>query len=85
MTVTTPAAGLRAAIDRLPRATLGTFPTPLEDAPRLSAQLGGPRILIKRDDLTGLAFGGNKTRKLEFNLGEALEHGIHVVVGTAAA
>lgn len=76
---------LRAAIDRLPRATLGTFPTPLEDAPRLSKALGGRRILIKRDDLTGLAFGGNKTRKLEFNLGEALERGVDVVVGTAAA
>jgi D-cysteine desulfhydrase family pyridoxal phosphate-dependent enzyme len=87
MTTTTPmpAAALRAAIDRLPRAPLGIFPTPLEDAPRLSAELGGPRILIKRDDLTGLAFGGNKTRKLEFNLGEALERRIDVVVGTAAA
>jgi D-cysteine desulfhydrase family pyridoxal phosphate-dependent enzyme len=79
------AAQLRAAIDRLPRAALGTFPTPLDDAPRLSAALGGPRILIKRDDLTGLAFGGNKTRKLEFNLGEALARGVDVVVGTAAA
>jgi len=88
MTVAThalPAAQLRAAIDRLPRASLGVFPTPLEDAPRLSEALGGPRILIKRDDLTGLAFGGNKTRKLEFNMGEALEHGVDVVVGTAAA
>jgi D-cysteine desulfhydrase family pyridoxal phosphate-dependent enzyme len=79
------AAELRAAIARLPRAPLGTFPTPLEDAPRLSAALGGPRILIKRDDLTGLAFGGNKTRKLEFNLGEAIARGVDVVVGTAAA
>ena len=88
MTITADApvvTGLRAAIDRLPRAMLGNFPTPLDGAPRLSEALGGPRILIKRDDLTGLAFGGNKTRKLEFNLGEALQRGVDVVVGTAAA
>ncbi|MGD8789407.1 MAG: D-cysteine desulfhydrase, partial [Burkholderiales bacterium] len=42
------------------------LPTPIEALPRLSAKLGGPGILVKRDDQTGLAFGGNKTRKLEF-------------------
>jgi 1-aminocyclopropane-1-carboxylate deaminase/D-cysteine desulfhydrase-like pyridoxal-dependent ACC family enzyme len=42
------------------------LPTPVEELPRLSKALGGPRILVKRDDQTGLAFGGNKTRKLEF-------------------
>jgi D-cysteine desulfhydrase family pyridoxal phosphate-dependent enzyme len=83
-TRTTPAA-LGAAIDRLPRVSLGYLPTPLEECRRLSEALGGPRILVKRDDLTGLAFGGNKTRKLEFNFGEALERGADVIVGTAAA
>jgi 1-aminocyclopropane-1-carboxylate deaminase/D-cysteine desulfhydrase-like pyridoxal-dependent ACC family enzyme len=48
-----------------------TLPTPLVEAPRLSAKLAGPRILIKRDDLTGLAMGGNKTRALEFLIAEA--------------
>jgi D-cysteine desulfhydrase family pyridoxal phosphate-dependent enzyme len=47
------------------------LPTPVEPMPRLSAALGGPTLLVKRDDQTGLAFGGNKTRKLEFLLAEA--------------
>jgi D-cysteine desulfhydrase family pyridoxal phosphate-dependent enzyme len=49
------------------------LPTPIEELPRLSEALRGPRLLVKRDDQTGLAFGGNKTRKLEFLLGEARE------------
>lgn len=57
-------------IDRLPFAHL---PTRIEELPRLSEYLKGPRILVKRDDQTGLAFGGNKTRKLEFLVAEALE------------
>ena len=56
------------------------MPTPLESAPRLSRILGGPRILIKRDDLTGLAFGGNKVRILEFLLGDAIEKGADVII-----
>ena len=59
-------------LDRLPRAPLGFFPTPLHPLPNLSARLGGPALWVKRDDQTGLATGGNKTRKLEFLLGEAL-------------
>jgi D-cysteine desulfhydrase family pyridoxal phosphate-dependent enzyme len=47
------------------------LPTPVEELPRLSAELGGPKLLIKRDDQTGLAFGGNKTRKLEYLLADA--------------
>jgi D-cysteine desulfhydrase family pyridoxal phosphate-dependent enzyme len=47
------------------------LPTPVEELPRLSEFLGGPRIMVKRDDQTGLAFGGNKTRKLEYLLAEA--------------
>lgn len=63
---------LRRAIARLPRVSLGHFPTPLEHAPRLSEAVGGPPIYVKRDDCTGLAFGGNKTRHNEFLLGHAL-------------
>lgn len=62
-----------------PRIRLATLPTPLHEAPRLREALGGeercPKILIKRDDLTGLAFGGNKARKLEFLVADALRQG----------
>ncbi len=58
----------------LPRYSLGFFPTPLMKLPRLTERLAGPRIFMKRDDQTGLAMGGNKTRKLEFLVGEALAH-----------
>lgn len=57
--------------DHLPRVSLAHLPTPLEAAPRLTAALGGPNIWLKRDDCTGLATGGNKTRKLEYLLAEA--------------
>ena len=50
----------------IPRLHFAHLPTAIEEMPRLSAELGGPRLFIKRDDQTGLAFGGNKTRKLEF-------------------
>jgi D-cysteine desulfhydrase family pyridoxal phosphate-dependent enzyme len=55
----------------VPRVRFAHLPTPIEDLPRLSAELGGQRLIIKRDDQTGLAFGGNKTRKLEFLIAEA--------------
>lgn len=58
--------------DRFPRAQLCHRPTPIESMPRLSAMLGGPQLFVKRDDCTGLATGGNKTRKLEFLVGEAM-------------
>ena len=51
------------------------LPTRVEELPRLRQALGGPRLLIKRDDQTGLAFGGNKTRKLEFLAAEARDQG----------
>jgi len=76
-------AELKALIDRLPRANLAKLPTPLEEAPRLSKALGGPRIFFKRDDLTGLALGGNKTRMFEFTLGEALQKGVTTIVAGA--
>lgn len=69
----------------LPRARLGRFPTPLEPAPRLGDALGGAAIWIKREDLSGLALGGNKTRQLEFLLGDAQAEGVQAVVTTAAA
>ncbi|MEW6754227.1 MAG: pyridoxal-phosphate dependent enzyme [Candidatus Latescibacterota bacterium] len=70
-----------AALTRLPRVRLASVrPTPLEPLPRLSQALGGPPIYIKRDDLTGLAFGGNKTRMLEFSLADALAQGADTVV-----
>jgi D-cysteine desulfhydrase family pyridoxal phosphate-dependent enzyme len=64
----------------LPRIGLAVLPTPLEDAPRLTAALGGPRVLVKRDDLTGLALGGNKARKLELLAAEALSVDADVLV-----
>lgn len=70
-------------VDHLPRAALGNFPTPLEAAPRLTAALGGPRILIKRDDLSGLSVGGSKTRIFEFVLGDAQAQGATAVVASA--
>ena len=66
---------LRNAIDRVPRFALAHLPTPLEPLRNLSEKLGGPTIWIKRDDCTGLAFGGNKTRHNEFLLGAALAEG----------
>ncbi len=73
------------AVARRPRARLAALPTPLQDCPRFSKALGGPRILVKRDDLTGLALGGNKTRKLEFYIGDAISKGAEVLVTGAAA
>ncbi|HJW91340.1 MAG TPA: D-cysteine desulfhydrase family protein [Anaerolineales bacterium] len=55
----------------LPKKSIAHLPTPVEPLSRLSAFLGGPQLLIKRDDQTGLAFGGNKTRKLEYLLAQA--------------
>ena len=69
----------------LPRAPLAQLPTPLEDAPRLTRTLAGPRILIKRDDLTGLGLGGNKARKLELLMAAALAEGADTVITTGAS
>lgn len=59
---------------------LAHLPTPLEAAPRLGAAIGVPDLWVKRDDLTGLALGGNKARKLEFLVAEALEQGCDTLV-----
>jgi L-cysteate sulfo-lyase len=62
-------------LDAFPRVRLGHWPTPLEPMDRMRAALDAPRLFIKRDDCTGLATGGSKTRKLEFLVGEALQQG----------
>ena len=67
-------------LQHIPRVHFAHLPTPLERAPRLSAALGGPTVWIKRDDCTGLAGGGNKTRKLEFLLAEARAKGADTIV-----
>ncbi len=72
-------------LNKLPRVSLAHLPTPVEELPRLSRELGGPRLLVKRDDQTGLAMGGNKTRKLEFLVAEALAQGADTVVTAGAA
>lgn len=72
------------ALEDFPRATLGHLPTPLEAAPRLSAALGDVSVYIKRDDCTGLAVGGNKTRKLEFLVGDALASGADTLLSFGA-
>ncbi len=69
---------------RFPRVSLAHLPTPLEHLPRLSSALGGPDIYIKRDDCTGLATGGNKTRKLEYSIGEAVSLGADTIVTVGA-
>ena len=70
--------------DTLPKVSLGHFPTPLEELTRLSDLLDGPRIFIKRDDLSGLAFGGNKVRKLEYLVGDALSRRADTLITAGA-
>jgi D-cysteine desulfhydrase len=60
------------------------LPTPIEELPRLTKLLGGPRLFVKRDDQTGLAFGGNKTRKLEFLVAEAQAQGAKMLISAGA-
>ncbi len=69
---------------RIPRRRYTPGHTPIEHLPRLSDHLGGPRIYVKRDDLLGLASGGNKTRKLEFLMADALSQGADTIVTTGA-
>ncbi len=66
--------------DNLPRLRLADLPTPVEEMPRLTKALGGPRLYIKRDDQTGLAGGGNKARKLEFSVADALRQGADTLI-----
>jgi len=71
-------------LSRFPRVPLAHLPTPLEHLPRLSEHLGGPDIYVKRDDCTGLASGGNKTRKLEFSMAAAVEEGADTIITVGA-
>ncbi len=68
----------------IPRLRFAHLPTPVEELPRLSERLGGPRLFVKRDDQTGLAFGGNKTRKLEFLVAQARLEGADTLVSAGA-
>lgn len=72
-------------LENIPRESLGFFPTPLVELTKLSKKLDGPRIFMKRDDNTGLALGGNKTRKLEFILADALAQGADTIITAGAA
>jgi D-cysteine desulfhydrase family pyridoxal phosphate-dependent enzyme len=67
------------------RVRLAHLPTPLEKMNRLTSYLKGPQLYIKRDDQTGLAMGGNKTRKLEFLVADALDQGKNHLITTGAA
>lgn len=71
-------------LSRFSRVSLAHLPTPLEFLPRLTRHLGGPDIYVKRDDCTGLGTGGNKTRKLEFLMAEALDQKATVVITQGA-
>ena len=71
---------LRRCVAKLPRLDLAHLPTPLEEAPRFADRIGAGRIFVKRDDCTGLLFGGNKTRHNEFLLAEALRQGADLVL-----
>jgi 1-aminocyclopropane-1-carboxylate deaminase/D-cysteine desulfhydrase-like pyridoxal-dependent ACC family enzyme len=77
-------AQLARAIAGIPRVSLGMLNTPIQEMPRLSAALQAPSLYVKRDDLTGLAFGGNKTRMLELSLADALAKGADTIVTGAA-
>lgn len=71
-------------IEALPRRRYTPHPTPIQKLSRLSQHLGGPEIWIKRDDLTGLTGGGNKTRKLEFLVADALAQGADTLITVGA-
>lgn len=71
-------------MNSLPKLNFAHLPTPVEPLGRLGAELGGIRLLVKRDDQTGLAFGGNKTRKLEYIMAEAVANGARTILTTGA-
>lgn len=75
--------GPMAALERFPRAAMGHFPTPLETMVNLGRNLG-LSLFVKRDDCTGIGFGGNKIRQLEYYLGDALAAGADVLLITGA-
>lgn len=76
---------MRMPLFKLPRITLGQWPTPIHELRRLSDMLEGPRIFVKREDLTGLALGGNKCRKLEYVLADAQLRGIDTLISSGSS
>ena len=76
---------LKAALAALPRARFAHLPTPLDQCRRLGAELGGIDLWVKRDDATGMALGGNKTRQLEYILGFAIQQGHDCIIQGAAS
>lgn len=72
-------------ISNVSQVEIGHFPTPLEECTRLSRELGGPRIYIKREDCSGLAMGGNKVRQLTFTVGDAIAQGADTIVHGASS
>jgi 1-aminocyclopropane-1-carboxylate deaminase/D-cysteine desulfhydrase-like pyridoxal-dependent ACC family enzyme len=78
--VSGPLSGALAVAGRTPRARLAVLPTPLVPAPRLAAAVGARQLFVKRDDLTGFAFAGNKARPLEFLVAAALAEGADTLV-----
>jgi len=75
---------LKARLDSFKKINLANLPTPLHEAPNLSKYLNGPKILMKREDLTGLAYGGNKTRMFEYSLSKVLDEGYDTIIAGAA-
>jgi 1-aminocyclopropane-1-carboxylate deaminase/D-cysteine desulfhydrase-like pyridoxal-dependent ACC family enzyme len=72
-------------LQQVARVSLGLYPTPIHEAPRLGEAIGGVNLYVKREDLSGLAFGGNKVRTLEYTMAAALEAGADCVVAAAYA
>lgn len=83
-TVADNTAGLRAALDGRARVPLALLPTPMHRLENFQRAIDGPELWMKRDDLTGLEGGGNKTRKLEFLVGDAIEQGADMLVTVGA-
>lgn len=75
---------LSITLAKFPRVSLAHLPTPLEPMDRLSEALGGPRLWVKRDDCTGLSSGGNKTRKLEYLMADAVQQGADTIITQGA-
>ncbi|MCX8062622.1 MAG: pyridoxal-phosphate dependent enzyme, partial [Anaerolineales bacterium] len=75
---------MKASISHIPRVRIANLPTPVEKLTRLATRIGLRELWIKRDDLTGLAFGGNKTRKLEYLIAEASSHGAKTLITAGA-
>ncbi len=76
---------LRSRLNKFSRLSLADLPTPLLDCPRLSEEVGGPSILVKREDQTGMAFGGNKVREFEYSVAPAIDGGYDILLHGAAS